>query len=519
MSAAAPLPFEDGLRGLTDGAASQLKSNPSLSARALAALTGDLQRLLSQLSSGPLLAAFAVFRDADARRFEPSGNQVYRDFSECLQRGALAEFLQEFPELSRLVMQCIADWRDANHEFLLRLDADRKQLTETFGVGATGQIANLDPALSDRHAGRSVLGVAFESSLKLVYKPRDMALESSYFALLNWLNAQGAPIDQRVLQIVEGSGYGWAEWIEDTPCRREDEVRDYFTRAGALQCVLYVLHATDAHMGNVLAASGFPVLVDAECLLQPRRSAGDYDPELEALEDLLSAALLPRPKMVRGGAADLSGLGGDSGQNTEFRVPVWRDVNTDSMSLQFVPGILLAQKNVPVRNGVRAEILKYSRDFLAGFEQMYGFLVDRRPRLLADSGPLAPMFRCQPRVLLRSTRAYVSSINRSLHPRYLRDSERRAGMLREWVGRDPLDLSPSVLQKEAEALGNLNVPHFTTFANDVSLRADGGVSMPAYFQIAGREIVTIRLQEMGDANLQRQLGLLKSLLTLSSLAG
>ena len=341
MNAGAALPFEDVLRGLGDGPL----------------------ELLSQICSGPLLAAFTIFRDGDARRFQSSGDEIYRDFCARLESEGLAEFFREFPELLRLVNLCIGDWREAHREFLVRLEADFPN----------EKIANLEPSLSDRHGGRTVLGVTFASGLKLAYKPRDMALERCYFELLDWLNTQGAPVDQRVLHISERRGYGWAEWVESEPCGNENEVRDYFTRAGALQCLFYVLHATDAHMGNVLAAGGYPVLVDAECLLQPRRFESDAGAEQETLEDLLSAGFLPRPKFARGGAADLSGLGGDGGESTEFRVPVWSAVNTDAMSLRFAPGILLAQKNIPVLGGTRAEVRNYSAEFLAGLKRCLVF--------------------------------------------------------------------------------------------------------------------------------------------------
>jgi len=486
MSSGPTLPFEDVLRGLGDGPL----------------------ELLSQICGEPLLAAFAIFRHSDARRFQTSGDEMYRDFCALLQGGGLAEFFLEFPELARLANLCIGDWRDAYGEFLGHLDADFTK----------EKLANLEPSLSDRHGGRAVLGVTFASGLKLAYKPRDMALERCYFELLAWLNAQGAPVDQRVLQIIERRGYGWAEWVESEPCGNEKDVRDYFRRGGALQCLFYVLHATDAHMGNVLAAGGYPVLVDAECMLQPQRLAGEGDAEQEGLEDLLSAGFLPRPKIVREDAADFSGLGGNGGESTEFRVPVWRDVNTDAMSLRFVPGILLPQNNAPVLDGARAEMRNYSAEFLAGFEAMYRFLLDRRRMLLASGGPLEPMFSSQARVLLRSTREYISLLNRSLHARYLRDGKLRREMLRAWVERDSLGLSREILEHEAEALGNLNVPYFSATANEVSLQGEDGVSLRGYFHIAGREIVAKRLHEMDEASLQCQLGLLKSLLILSSLS-
>jgi type 2 lantibiotic biosynthesis protein LanM len=463
---------------------------------------------ISQICGAPLLAAFTLFRDGDARRFQDSGDEIYRDFCAVLQKDALGEFFSEYPELARLVHLCVRDWREAHGEFLLRLQADFPD----------GRIAHLEPALSDRHGGRTVIGVTFASGLKLAYKPRYMGLERCYFELLDWLNGQGAPVDQRVLQVAERPGYGWAEWVESEPCGDENGIREYFTRAGALHCLLYVLHATDAHMGNVLAADAYPVLVDAECLLQPRRWGGDGDPEQEALEDLLSAGFLPRPRVVSGGAADFSGLGGDGGEATEFRVPVWNAVNTDAMSLRFVPGILLGQNNAPVLDGGRAKVWNYTAEFLAGFEGLYRFLMDRRRQLLARGGPLEAMFSAHTRVLLRNTREYVAAINRSLRPGYLRDAVRRGEMLQEWVGRDALGLSAEVLDKEAEALGNLNVPYFGAAANEVTLRAESDVSLPGYFHIAGREVVTERLMEMDEASLDRQLGLLKSLLTLSSFA-
>src|SRR6185369_1452153 len=130
MNAGPPLPFEDVWRGLRDGL-----------------LESDLLRLLSQICSGPLLAAFTVFRDSDARRFRASGDEIYRDFCACLHGGGLAEFLLEFPELARLVNLCIGDWRDAQCEFLARVDTD-------FGQE---EIVNLESSLSDRHGGRTVL--------------------------------------------------------------------------------------------------------------------------------------------------------------------------------------------------------------------------------------------------------------------------------------------------------------------------------------------------------------------------
>src|SRR5512147_1096909 len=102
MNGTARLPFEDVLRGCGDGPV----------------------ELLSQICGGPLLAAFAIFRGGDARRFRAPGDEIYRDFCALLRRDALAGFFLEFPELARLVHLCNGHWRDAHREFLVHVAAD-----------------------------------------------------------------------------------------------------------------------------------------------------------------------------------------------------------------------------------------------------------------------------------------------------------------------------------------------------------------------------------------------------------
>jgi type 2 lantibiotic biosynthesis protein LanM len=510
----ADLPFAEVFDDLVDEAGRDLTSLCPLGSLALASVQEDLLRLLSGICAWPLLAAFTIFR-REARTVMPPKNEVYRDFVRLLKAGATNDFLAEYPELFRLVSICIKDWKAANQEFLLRLEQDRGELEKLFGPGVASEITSLDPALSDRHAGRTVLGVTFASGLKLIYKPRDMMLERSYFGLLEWLNSNGAPIDYRVVKILEKPGYGWAECMDHEPCPDESRVRDYFTRAGALQCLLWALHATDAHMGNVLAAGAYPVLVDAECLLQPQTGAAALEDDEEAAEGLLRAALLPRPKLLRGEVPDLSGLGGNIGQTTDFRIPVWSCINTDAMSLRFVAGDLLPQNNLPVLDGQRMAVSDYRAEFLTGFQKMYPYLMERRQALLAPGSPLQQMFSCRTRVLLRSTRSYVALINRSLRPRYLRDGALRSTMLRETIASQALDLSQRVLDKEVASLADLNVPYFTAAATAATLVAGEDIRMEGYFDTSGQSVVEARLANLGEADLRRQLDLLRALFALS----
>jgi len=504
------LPFEEVFAGQIPEASAPLSSESLLAPGALASMRRDLKRLLTGISARPLLAAFSVFRGWHGPKRE-----LYGEFVDRLQNGGLKSFYAEYPELARLTEVCVRDWSEAVHEFLIRLGEDREDLVGTFGAGAAGRIEKLEPALSDRHGGRSVTAVTFESGLKLVYKPRDMAVEQSWFDLLAWLNRDGSPADHRIPRLLAKPGYGWMEWVPHEPCQSESSVSDYFVNAGALQCILYVLHATDAHMGNVIAAGPQPVLVDAECLVQPQwHPNADVDLEQQEWNDLLLAGMMPQPKLLRGEEVDLSALTGGEGQVTDFRVPVWDHLNTDGMSLRMVQGVLAPQKNLPVWNGSSIEAPAFGEDFLRGFAEMYRYLAGRVPDLLAPDGPLKPLFECHTRVLLDHTRRYLSLMNRSLHPGCLRDAPRRRALLRDELS----SYRPaSILAAETKALERLDVPYFSASARETSVFSEGSVLIPAYFARSGAEVVRSRFENLSEEDLENRTSVIRVLLAMASL--
>ena len=457
---------------------------------ALPALKADLLRLLTGISARPLLVAFTVFRES------------YADFIHRMQTGGLDRFLAEYPELARLIELCVRECEEASREFVTRLEDDREQLPP-------GPISDLAPSLSDRHYGRSVMAVTFDSGLKMVYKPRDVSLEAAWFGLLGWLNRHSSPVDFRIPRVVARSGYGWMEFVEHRPCRDERETQEHLFAAGALQCLLYVLHATDAHMGNVIAAGPAPVLVDAECLVQPRwRVEDDPDPDAAAINALLLPGILPQPAVMRGEEVDLSALTGVAGQRTNFRVPVWNRLGTDAISLRMAPAELSPQKNSAFDS---ASFVTGS--FERGFREMHRCLAGHKGRLLASGGPLDALFQCRPRVLLEHTRRYLSLLNRSLQPRYLRSHAKRVafleGQLSAWR-------PPEILHAETKALADLNVPYFWSQPGSTALWAEGAIVVADYFAEPGADVVRSRLSTLSQASLERQAALIRILLAMQA---
>jgi class II lanthipeptide synthase len=182
---------------------------------------------------------------------------------------------QEYPVLARQVVNCIRQWVTNSLELLERLCADWPRLRQTFSPeDDPGPLTRLGSEAGDRHRdGRTVIVLEFRSGLRLVYKPRAMALAVHFQKLLSWLNAYSHDLPFRTTQILDCGTYGWMEFITASPCASRQEVERFYQRQGGYLALLYAIEATDFHLENLIAAGEHPVLIDLETLFHPRAAA------------------------------------------------------------------------------------------------------------------------------------------------------------------------------------------------------------------------------------------------------
>lgn len=467
-----PLPFEElfvpfvyvarrGLRALAR------PHRAIISSGALAALERDLLKTLVDLSAPILQTHFLLTlvrtRPMGARAGGgAAGREAYAAFVEEFLGDGLGRLFREYPVLARLLGTVMLDWVEMSAAFLRHLRRDRRALQATFGGVHPGPVVTVRSRLSDRHeGGRTVMRVRFASGLILMYKPRDCGMEAALSALLGWLNRRTPPLDSRALRVVNRRTHGWIEFVHRRGCTTIGQVHAYFARAGMLQCLLFVLGGTDCHMGNLVSAGPHPVLVDAECVCQPRRRAdgGALD-----RDELLHTGMFPLSTGggVPGGV-DTSGLWGRGLQPAGLVIPRWRHVNTDEMTLRFVRALIKPQPNAVSARGVAVRPGAFLDQFLDGFSRMAALLVKHKAELLAPRGPLARFRKHRTRILLRGTYAYFLTLNRSVHPGCLRDARTRSAVLA--ASMTPLVGAsrrrfPHARARELEALAKLDVPTF-----------------------------------------------------------
>lgn len=502
---------------------------------------GLLQRLVN-LSAKTLQFEFTNFRPdhynllnlmleklnllAEGQSNNPSKN-YYIDFVDKLLHDGLIAFFQKYAVLGRLIATTIDFWVEATAEFFQRLQADKAkiEIVLNFTESYLGKITGISGSVSDFHnRGRSVLILTFASGQKLVYKPKNLGLEVIYNQLLNWCN-QHAPLPFKVIRLLDRYTYGWVlDYVEQQPCEDEAAAQRFYQRAGMLLCLLYVLGGNDCHYENLIASGEHPVLVDAETLLHPQ--ANPIEGSVQSIEEMteieqqfqdsvLRTGLLPRwdfspDKRV---AYDVSAMGSVNPQQSPWRVPRWKAVNTDEMHLVYEEVKLAVQANVPMLHGVALCPNDYLEEIVAGFRQMYRFLSDRRAALLADHDFLSSLPAQQIRFIFRPTNFYHVLLEKTLNPEFLRYGVERSIELdiicQTCLTSGQKPQAWAILRSELQALEQLDIPYFGTSCSSDALTIGLKQPIEKYFKEPSYNHFLRRLQNLNETDLASQIGIIQ----------
>ncbi len=538
----APIPFEEVFVPFLKVARQKLiaqsgSSYNLLSESAHATLERSLLERLFHIGSQTLELKFSIFRTfkqpLSARllsSFQGSfAKDQYKAFVKDILSGKLLSFFQEYSVLARLMAVATNLWVDATGEFLQRLASDYSDIQHIFqSETELGQVVAVEPFLSDPHNnGRTASAVTFSSGLRLIYKPKDLGTERSYFELLEWFNNQGALLPFKLLQVLNRSTHGWVEFVEHLPCQDQVEAKRYYQRSGMVLCLVYALQGTDCHAENIIACGEHPVLVDIETLVHPQvreveslwNGAGAQLLANRQLEDsVLKTGFLPRWEFGadRQGAYDVSGLGGAAEQEIFWRAPKWENINTDGMVLRYENEKFSSFANLPSLDGVNLSSNDYVEEIIDGFWQMYQFLLEHRDAILAPNSPLSLLAHQQVRSLFRDTNVYGSILQKTLHPKFLRDGVDRSIELdvlsRALLAADSKPFIWQILQVEQQALNQLDIPYFTARTDSDALTTASNQTIEQCFTEPSYNLVTKRLRQLNNADLEQQIGFIRAAL-------
>jgi type 2 lantibiotic biosynthesis protein LanM len=454
----------------------------------------------------------------------PKPDAIYARFVEHMRAGGLRTLLTQYPVLARRLAVETESYGEATSEFLERLLRDLPALCAMWEVSDPGVVTAIRTGLSDPHRGnRRAVAVTFASGLRLVYKPKDLAVDVAYNRLLRWLTMMGAPVDLRPLRVLNFGDHGWVDFVEHEPCATGESLNEYYHRAGALLCVVYLLQGTDCHAENIIAAGAHPVLVDCETLLHPYphgagTSSGSRDQQRGTLDKLmydsvLTTGLLPNMGVEALATYSIPGL------CTSMLLPDisrnrWTRINTDRMSVSSVQDRPWTTANLPVLDGCATDVSGHIEAVVGGFTEMYRFWGAKRDAIMDSAGPLAAFRDCFVRFLLRPTRVYSVLLKHAARQAFQSDgvdySLSFELLARAFLAGEPSSGAWSVLETERDALARGDIPFFGALTDQTDLLLENGEHLPEYFSQSPHSTVLEKTRALSEQDLQFQTALIRA---------
>ena len=226
------------------------------------------------------------------------------------------ELFEIYPCFLRAITETIHNLTTYFSILLVRLKDDKRRIVEKFCAGKEfDSISAIQASVSDSHKkGNGVSVLTLSNNIKIVYKPRSMKIETVYLDFMKKIN-EGCKYKMYDLLVEDMGDYGWEEYISYKSCSDEQELHRYFYRFGVLIFSSYILNINDLHEENLIACGEYPVIIDAETILDNRRrnNVNSAKEEINYVlhESVLHSGLLPHYRFSkRGKGVDMSAIRG-----------------------------------------------------------------------------------------------------------------------------------------------------------------------------------------------------------------
>jgi hypothetical protein len=240
-------------------------------ATAEALLFADLPGRLARIAARTLdLERQAADRRGDLRG-ATAADRWRSFFAGLRQREAALAFFREYPLLARQLSDCLERWAASGFEFLRHLCEDWPAIRNRFNPGAEpGGLIEIAADIGEqRHHGRAPIVARFASGLRLVYKPRPVALDAHFQELIDWINRRGPRFDFRSLTVLDCGDHGWLEHVGAGPCDSTAALDRFHWRQGGYLALGYAFDAANFRHGDLVAAGEQPMLAEPAQLFQP----------------------------------------------------------------------------------------------------------------------------------------------------------------------------------------------------------------------------------------------------------
>lgn len=357
---------------------------------------------------------------------------------------------------------------------------DKKEIEALFSK-AIGEIVKLHLNAGDLHNGESTVVIEFDDSYKIVYKPTNIGITSTYNSFINWINDK---LNEKLktFKVLDKGSYGWMEFVEYSPCDTISDICNYYERAGILLGVAHMLNSKDFHRENVIASGSSPVLIDHETLLSPllKKLVSDENRDgFDITGTVLETSLIPTLKLD----LPLFMYGFGSSETTELNKESFDIKNYNTYGVKLKTDFIerkISNFNKPIFNGSVENLANYQVEFKRGFKKFYDLVMENKEYLLSSKSPIMKFSSYDIRFVNRQTKVYYSILKHLNRPEYLSNAL-KFGIKLEVLARgylNVLDRSALLHSERMQMLeGNIPIFHISTVDEQLKLSNSKKINM------------------------------------------
>lgn len=413
-----------------------------------------------------------------------------------------------FPVLAALVTTTLTNWIRALDEMIRALEQDHADIaTALSGLTTPLAVQAIHGDAGDVHlGGRSVMLLTFADDRRVVFKPKRLAITDVFRALVRRINVAGFSTPLHVHAALVRDGHTWEQFVAHRSCTSKAEVERFYHRMGGWIRLLQVLEGRDFWLDNLIANGEFPVFIDLETIMQPRRGADAIDDAAQLVQDRIDTS--PAATNI---VAMMTPIGPDAGSEDLgcFAPP---RAYLSPFPATSVPGVMTGDvdrhgyrtwshpEHAPQLRGEHAPAEAWFGAIEAGYREMAEIISRLAPELRVPGG-LIEQLSVQPvRTIYRDTWTCVKIINRSVAPPLLGHWQRRKAFLASLhrssaTNDDQLNARTSaVVAAESRAIAGLDVPFFTSRGSSDAIFPPDASPVQHFFDGTVRATILGRLE-------------------------
>lgn len=176
--------------------------------------------------------------------------------------------------LRKTTLNIIESWLENSMTLLTRIEIDRPEILKNLAAASNNhltKISNLEIGLSDSHNNhQTVVVLEFDNSIKVVYKPRPLNAEQTFYKWVTSLKTSHVTATQLYCPwIVSKETHGWMEYIKPlTTSNSELTLKKLAKQFAWITTLWYLVGGTDLHVENIVMSRKGIVVVDAETIFE-----------------------------------------------------------------------------------------------------------------------------------------------------------------------------------------------------------------------------------------------------------